>query len=157
MTALCLPYFVSPLVNSASERGDVDMGDYPRHHFRALVLRILFALPLGPGGRCGGDAFRALSPGGAVGPGGMGEVGGPMAQLSTGNDDTGSIARLRSAQLIQGDAQRSAGDFDQPTIRLIHFEHQKDRDGKCKRGNAQCCHNTRIAGREEPEAGEDNR
>ena len=46
-----------------------------------------------------------------------------------------SQSGLRSTQLIQGDAQRTARDFDQPTIRLIHFEHHKDREGKCKRGN----------------------
>ena len=68
-----------------------------------------------------------------------------------------SRSRLRSTQLIQGDAQRSAGNFDQPTIRLIRFEHHKDRGGKCKRRNEQCGYHAGIARREEPETGEDNR
>src|SRR5215207_1806140 len=69
-------------------------------------------------------------------------------------DRRGTCSRL--TQLIEGNAQRSAGDFDQPTIRLIHFEHHKDRAGKCKRGNEQCCYHAGIARCEEPETGEDN-
>jgi hypothetical protein len=68
-----------------------------------------------------------------------------------------SRSGLRSTQLIQGDAQRRAGDFDQPAIRLIRFEHHKDRAGKRKRGNEQCCHHAGIARCVEPETGEDNR
>jgi hypothetical protein len=68
-----------------------------------------------------------------------------------------AASTLRSAQLIQRDAQRGAWDLDYPIIRLLHLEDHKNRTRKPKCRNEQCCGHAGVARCKSAEAGKDDR